>query len=216
MKFWKYQVNGNDFILMEEETIDVERLCYRFFGIGADGILVVHVENEELNVQYWNADGTAANFCGNGICCVMDWYHRQFSQMECEIVFGNQKYQVSKVEGSTILKVPFPQKVGMNEYICGVKHVMAEDKNIHDANENYVEWIDEEHLMVETFELGVGWTNSCGSGNIVSFYHWYLQGLVKNHITCMNPGGNAELWIEDEAIFYRVQPHLVYLGQIVS
>ena len=73
MKFWKYHVNGNDFILLESShkmhPSQITMLCDRHKGIGADGILCV-AEEEQVRYLHYNADGSVANMCGNGIRCV--------------------------------------------------------------------------------------------------------------------------------------------------
>ena len=84
LTFSKYQGLGNDFILMEgrsgqlpAEIRDpdpswVRRLCDRRFGIGADGlILALPPEGDgELRMRIFNADGSEAEMCGNGIRCL--------------------------------------------------------------------------------------------------------------------------------------------------
>ena len=70
------KMNGlkNDFIVFEgaiqisSET--VASLCDRKTGIGADGVLVVTKINPgQVQMEYWNADGSTAEMCGNGLRC---------------------------------------------------------------------------------------------------------------------------------------------------
>jgi len=80
--FFKMQGLGNDFILLDnfnQERLKIEKsrivkLCRRHFGIGADGILeILSPEDGNLNdcrVIIYNADGSQAEMCGNGIRCV--------------------------------------------------------------------------------------------------------------------------------------------------
>jgi len=72
---------SNDFILTHEsdhQAIDqliaaVPELCHRHRGIGADGlILVCRSENHDFGMRIFNADGSEAQMCGNGIRC----FHR--------------------------------------------------------------------------------------------------------------------------------------------
>ncbi|QNI54751.1 diaminopimelate epimerase [Synechococcus sp. BIOS-E4-1] len=84
LTFSKYQGLGNDFILMEGRSGQlsaeihspdpgwVQRLCDRRFGIGADGlILALPAEGDaELRMRIFNADGSEAEMCGNGIRCL--------------------------------------------------------------------------------------------------------------------------------------------------
>ncbi|MEM1414979.1 MAG: diaminopimelate epimerase [Myxococcota bacterium] len=79
MRFAKYEGLGNDFVLVDRRaaaeaglTPDaaamVEALCDRHTGIGADGVLFVDRAAPAMVVR--NADGSAAEMCGNGLRCV--------------------------------------------------------------------------------------------------------------------------------------------------
>lgn len=71
--FVKYSGNGNDFIIMDEVSLDpktISRLCDRHFGIGADGILVLSSSSKaDAKMSVFNADGNEAEMCGNGVRC---------------------------------------------------------------------------------------------------------------------------------------------------
>ena len=76
--FTKMQGAGNDFILLE--TSDIQRdwspvaraMCDRHFGIGADSlILLVPSDKADFQMRTFNADGTEAEACGNGIRCLV-------------------------------------------------------------------------------------------------------------------------------------------------
>jgi len=76
-KFEKWQGCGNDFIIInsvQNEKIDtaekIKKLCNRHFGIGADGVIyVLPSEVAAARMRIFNADGTEAEMCGNGIRC---------------------------------------------------------------------------------------------------------------------------------------------------
>jgi diaminopimelate epimerase len=74
----KVEASGNDFLLgvgawarrLAEEPALVARLCERRRGVGADGVLAVTaVGADRARLQYRNADGSHALFCGNGTRC---------------------------------------------------------------------------------------------------------------------------------------------------
>lgn len=70
MKFTKMEGLGNDFVVLEGAEPDpdlIRRLCDRRRGVGADGVLAV---DSRPGMRYWNADGSAAEMCGNGLRCV--------------------------------------------------------------------------------------------------------------------------------------------------
>jgi len=80
MKFWKYQGAGNDFILLDQrenhwlsrvDTLEIEHLCDRRFGVGADGlILLQRLPGFDFQMVYFNADGRESTMCGNGGRCI--------------------------------------------------------------------------------------------------------------------------------------------------
>jgi len=84
MRFSKYHGAGNDFVMIEDldarlgppGTLPadlVTALCDRHTGVGADGVIRV-LPGEGVGpfrMDYYNADGTEAEMCGNGIRCVV-------------------------------------------------------------------------------------------------------------------------------------------------
>lgn len=80
MKFTKMQGCGNDYIYIdgkaeqippEEKPELVRRLSDRHFGIGGDGVIFINpFDVADFEMEMYNADGTRAEMCGNGIRCV--------------------------------------------------------------------------------------------------------------------------------------------------
>lgn len=81
IRFTKLHGNGNDFILIDEfrEKVipDQEkaafalRFCDRHLGIGADGVLFLgRSGSADISMEIFNADGSRAEMCGNGIRCL--------------------------------------------------------------------------------------------------------------------------------------------------
>jgi diaminopimelate epimerase len=78
MQFTKMHGLGNDFLVVDDRNsvaIDwaalARRACRRHFGVGADGILVVQRSVvADLRMRLFNADGSEAEQCGNGVRCV--------------------------------------------------------------------------------------------------------------------------------------------------
>ena len=77
MKFTKWQGCGNDFLLIdcrEKELADygafAKKSCDRHFGVGGDGVLVIlNSDKADFRMRIFNADGSEAEMCGNGIRC---------------------------------------------------------------------------------------------------------------------------------------------------
>lgn len=80
MKFTKMHGCGNDYIYINgmEEKIEkskkpglVRRMSDRHFGVGGDGVIFINASDEaDFEMEMYNADGTRAEMCGNGIRCV--------------------------------------------------------------------------------------------------------------------------------------------------
>lgn len=75
MDFVKMHGLGNDFVVLqgpcEMSPAEVESWCDRRRGVGADGVLVVTpMGGDRVGMEYWNADGSPAELCGNGLRCV--------------------------------------------------------------------------------------------------------------------------------------------------
>ncbi len=80
MKFTKMHGCGNDYIYVngaqekiaqEKKPELVKRLSDRHFGIGGDGVIFINPSAEaDFEMEMYNADGSRAEMCGNGIRCV--------------------------------------------------------------------------------------------------------------------------------------------------
>ena len=75
MNFFKLQATGNDFILHISKTSEVpnvdhvRQLCARKTGVGADGWIQMWKDSKDWHWSYYNSDGSAGDFCGNGALC---------------------------------------------------------------------------------------------------------------------------------------------------
>ena len=77
IKFQKFHGTGNDFIILRESDLNFEdyselakKVCNRHYGIGADGMIIVSESTKaDIRMKFYNADGSIASMCGNGIRC---------------------------------------------------------------------------------------------------------------------------------------------------
>lgn len=76
LAFTKMNGWGNDFVVLDGpislSDADIVALCDRRFGVGADGVLVV-IPGDLIGMDYWNADASPAEMCGNGLRCVAQY-----------------------------------------------------------------------------------------------------------------------------------------------
>ena len=85
MKFTKMHGCGNDYIYIngftekipkEDKTELVRRISDRHFGIGGDGAIFINPSQEaDFEMEMYNADGSRAEMCGNGIRCVAKYVY---------------------------------------------------------------------------------------------------------------------------------------------
>ena len=78
LRFTKMNGAGNDFVMIDNRAGDIhlgpdqiERICDRHCGVGADGILLLEKSDNgaDFRMRYYNADGGEAEMCGNGARC---------------------------------------------------------------------------------------------------------------------------------------------------
>jgi diaminopimelate epimerase len=84
MHFVKMQGAGNDYVYVDtfrappppdlaELAVRVSR---RHTGIGADGLILIEpAATADARMRMWNADGSEAGMCGNGLRCVAKYLH---------------------------------------------------------------------------------------------------------------------------------------------
>ena len=115
-EFYKYHGTGNDFIMIDnrnnvfdvKNTEKIKLLCDRHFGIGADGLILVESSDKvdstsslqaDCFMNYYNADGTLAEMCGNGVRCVAKFFleHIKFTKQELKELLIDTRNGVKKV-----------------------------------------------------------------------------------------------------------------------
>ncbi|KKO52177.1 diaminopimelate epimerase [Paenibacillus sp. DMB20] len=91
MQFSKMHGLGNDFIIiygekgLPENAADLAvKLCNRYFGFGADGLVYILPSGRaDFSMRIINSDGTEAEQCGNAIRCVAKYvYDKGYARKE--------------------------------------------------------------------------------------------------------------------------------------
>lgn len=85
MKFIKMHGCGNDYVYLDSirQTLPQEgrgelakRLSDRHFGVGGDGAIFINASDAaDFEMEMYNADGSRAEMCGNGIRCVAKYVY---------------------------------------------------------------------------------------------------------------------------------------------
>lgn len=197
--FEKYQGTGNDFIILDNRSgfmkdLPVESLCYRKFGIGADGLMLLELATGyDFKMVYYNADGNISTMCGNGGRCIAAFAHK--------LKIGNPKrlfFLAADGEHEAIIHAPDFISLKMNdvesttkladtewELNTGSPHFVRFVSDLHlpdfttkasqirnsapykqnGINVNFVKYTSQNLLQVRTYERGVeDETLSCGTG----------------------------------------------------
>lgn len=107
MKFTKMHGCGNDYIYVdgqkeqiapEEKPGVVRFLSDRHFGVGGDGVIFINPSSEaDFEMEMYNADGSRAEMCGNGIRCVAKYVYDKglTDKEEFTIVSAGMRKQIS-------------------------------------------------------------------------------------------------------------------------
>ena len=93
MKFTKMHGTGNDYVLVNclEETVEdasgvARALSCRHTGIGSDGLILIRPSAiAAVRMEVYNADGSRAQMCGNGIRCVAKYAYDHGLTAETDI-----------------------------------------------------------------------------------------------------------------------------------
>lgn len=232
INFYKYQGTGNDFIMIDNRdrsvslsTEQVNFLCHRRFGIGADGLILLELEpGFDFKMVYYNSDGNQSSMCGNGGRCITA-FARQLGLISHKAKFsatdGPHESTIDE-NGMISLKMQdvkqmelgddyFFLNTGSPHYVKMVSDienfdVFNEGKKIRNnerfkeegTNVNFMEKREEE-LFVRTYERGVeDETFSCGTGVTAAALVAAVKGISsgKNNCFIKTKGGTLEVTFE--------------------
>lgn len=157
--FSKYAGCGNDFVLFDNMKEHfpahnqplISRLCDRRLGIGADGVILLEKSSvADFKMRIFNADGSEAEMCGNGIRCLMKFIQKAgYSVSCCRIETMERVLNISshgndvcvEMGQPTELRWSIPLEIDGNSFEAhhldtGVPHVILFMKDIHTVNLN--------------------------------------------------------------------------------
>lgn len=232
---------GNDFVVVEEAapTPDlVRRLCDRRRGVGADGVLAV---DPFPAMKYWNADGSPAEMCGNGLRCVAryavdrgwaaagEWMPvvtpvgERRALVEDEIV----TVEVGKVTIGGMLTVGErifheasignPHAVTLVDDPKGIDVgaegpvVSADPAFPQGTNVEFVTVEAPDRIRLRVWERGVGETLACGSGMVVAAA--VATGSPSHAVSVQVPGGTGRVFFEGGSAFLVGPATRVFEGE---
>ena len=132
MRFTKMHGLGNDFLLVYGQVPEnagslCAALCDRRFGVGSDGVIFLCASSvADCEMRIFNADGSEAKMCGNGIRCAGKFLYEngyvRKEQMTMETRSGVKKLTL-RVENGTVQSV----SVDMGRAVIARENVMLPD-----------------------------------------------------------------------------------------
>ena len=199
LTFYKYQGAGNDFLIVDNRKRlynvaphQIEALCNRRFGIGADGLMLLEDHPEaDFAMRYFNSDGNEATMCGNGGRCIVAFANKlqiigdstTFMAVDGlhKATIGKENIvslQLQPVERITTIEegyfldtgsphvVTFIQKPMTHEEVVQQGRILRYDNRFapQGTNVNFV-LVTDDALRIWTYERGVeDETLACGTG----------------------------------------------------
>lgn len=242
MQFYKYQGTGNDFIILDNRqgnlptlsTGQIEKLCHRRFGIGADGLMILSLrEGYDFAMTYYNADGKEGSMCGNGGRCMVKFaydlgIHRSTyrfiatdgeheAELDLNGIVRLRMTDVSAVESNLdhyVLNTGSPHFVRFQPEVQSYD-VVGEGRDIRNSkkfvqegiNVNFVEVVDDHTIFVRTYERGVeDETYSCGTGVTAAAMMAAHNDTGFNQVDVQTRGGKLSVEFDkiDETHFRNV------------
>lgn len=222
--FYKYQGAGNDFVFLDNisgkydniSLKNIQDLCDRRFGVGADGLIVMKKSEEwDFEVDYYNSDGSKS-FCGNGARCAVRFVNENWFKKDVYKFMAIDGLHEAQLHGSVVSlemkNVDEVEFIDENTFVLdtGSPHFIRfttelNDKNMfafgqeiryserfveQGINVNLVEELSENNLRVRTYERGVeNETLACGTGITAAAIAYVLK---------KNKKGDAKISLESK------------------
>ena len=250
MHFTKMQGLGNDYLYFYGEAPGnaaelSRRLSDRHFGPGADGIIfIAPSEQADFSMRIFNADGSEAKMCGNGIRCVGKYVYDKGYTDKKELVIatgsGPRRLRLRPVNGKVVSALV---DMGIARVTPGADGDLVNVGNPHlvvfleDAetaplltegprlsqsvpdgvNVEFVSRPAPDCLRMRVWERGSGVTMACGTGACAAAAAAVSRGLCSagRPIKVRLDGGELEITVDKEGRVQMEGPaETVYEGEV--
>ncbi len=238
--FFKYQGAGNDFVMLDNRsgeydnlsTENIEKLCDRRFGIGADGLIILeNTDAYDFKMVYYNADGRESSMCGNGGRCIVafakrlkivateasfvaiDGPHEAFISADGKILLQMSNVNVINLtDNYSFLNTGSPHHVQTVESIkdinvksLGSKIRYSDLYGDEGSNINFVEQKSSDTFAIRTYERGVeDETLACGTGATAVALAMHNSGKTQStNLTIEVEGGTLTVSFERNGDKYQ-------------
>jgi diaminopimelate epimerase len=225
LSFTKMNGAGNDFVMLDNRDLSlslskdqIEKLCDRHRGIGADGLLCVEpaTDGGDFKMRYYNADGGEAEMCGNGARCFGRFVNHLHGDKLTKINFEGDQVRINmSAPHSLKLAQTLPvagTELTVHSVNTGVPHavVFVDDLasvpvrewgaglRYHEAfkpkgtNANFAKVLAPGSISIRTYERGVeDETLACGTGMVgCALIHHELTG-APSPVSVLVKGGDT-------------------------
>ena len=243
IKFKKMQSNGNDFFITEDKNIlnlDTKKLSNRKKGIGFDQLLLLKRSKEIWNVRVFNADGSEARNCFNGLRCLAGYSIGDKQEIKIYentyTVFRNK--ESSKKIATVMSKMPKGKKIQDFYYVdIGNFHIIKKSNDLARENleNSYKSFRDkakefdlplnynlnifqkvQDIINIRTYESGVGETKSCGSGTAATAYALSFDTNEKEFKFSSSGGDSVILFESNKILLSTAAYELEHEGELSS
>lgn len=246
--FTKMEALGNDFVILDARQAPlalspkiIRKIAHRHCGIGCDQILVLEQsETQNAKVTIFNADGSTAEMCGNGMRA-LGLYLNQGVPLTLETAAGpiqilvdsTDEIHVSMGPLRKVTPIALSHKTGYHVNM-GNPHTVFFQNNItdlnlseigpcietdplfpHRTNVEFAEIIKPYQLKLRIWERGTGETLACGSGACaVVLAYWHHFGVDSAPTEVMMPGGSLLISSQNGEIYQRGPARFVFEGSL--
>jgi diaminopimelate epimerase len=229
--FEKWQGLGNHFIVLQKMPANrsVAELCDPRLGVGADGVLLIELSPPRMTV--FNADGSRAAMCGNGLRCAARYLAQRGADLSSGIATDSGQLAIGTVGGLVTVAVGLPKNLGMGsfqgyDYVhidIGNPHAVFLDpagsfdlEGIGEAMQSHPDFSDGVNvhevrtgasvIIVVPFERGVGLTQACGTGAAASAFAVQATQASAWPLTIELPGGLLTFEPSDDGLLWMSGP----------
>lgn len=204
--FMKMSGSGNDFILIDHRKplIDVDQMaefarkvCRRRTSVGADGLIFVeHSEKADFKWQFFNADGSVAEMCGNGGRCAARFAHLKGitgASLTFETLAGILSAQVNGKRVNLEMTKPHSLHLDESLVIDGEPHALS---SVNTGVPHAILFVNDVET-IDVVRLGRSIRNHphfAPAGTNVNFVHWgkgselsvrtYERGVEDETLAC--------------------------------
>lgn len=249
MRFVKMEGLGNDFVVIEGPTDpsrgQIAAWCNRRRGIGADGVLeVTPVDPDTVRMRYWNADGGAAEMCGNGLRCVARYASdRGWVEGDAFVVETAVGPRPVQIMGSESVRVLLGTPALGSSYEIGDLTLDVVDM----GNPHAITWVDDpdaapveqagprvetaeqfpegtnvefaavtaaNQIDVRVWERGVGETLACGTGAAATAFLAHQRGMVGPTVSMRLRGGVLRVDLGAQGAWIEGPANTVFAGEL--